>query len=99
MTRRPSLSSKRPKLNRNEYERIIGVPRRDLEAFASRKELMERVAITTSLGKLLDWCTKQQATDLHAQAGHPFAYRVDGKLRRIKRRDGRPAREGLWLAV
>ena len=44
---------------------------------------MERVASTTSLGKLLDWCTKQQATDLHAQADRRFAYRVDGKLLRI----------------
>src|SRR2546422_6805988 len=44
---------------------------------------MERVAITTSLGKLLDWCTQQHATDLHAQADHSFAYRVDGKLQRI----------------
>ncbi len=44
---------------------------------------MERVAITTSLGKLLDWCTQQHATDLHAQADHRFAYRVDGKLQRI----------------
>jgi twitching motility protein PilT len=44
---------------------------------------MERVALTTSLGELLDWCAKQQATDLHGQAGHRFAYRVDGKLLRI----------------
>src|SRR3989442_13281751 len=44
---------------------------------------MERVAITPSLGKLLDWCTQQPATDLHAQADHRFAYRVDGKLQRI----------------
>ena len=44
---------------------------------------MERVAITTSLGKVLDWCTQQHATDLHAQADHRFAYRVDGKLQRI----------------
>src|ERR1017187_963096 len=44
---------------------------------------MERVALTTSLGKLLDWCSIQQATDLHAQADRRFAYRVDGKLLRI----------------
>ena len=44
---------------------------------------MERVALTTSLGKLLDWCAKQPASDLHAQADHRFAYRVDGKLLRI----------------
>jgi len=41
---------------------------------------MERVALTTSLGKLLDWCTKQQATDIHAQADRRFAYRTNGKL-------------------
>ena len=44
---------------------------------------MERVALTTSLGKLLDWCAKQPATDLHAQADRRFSYRVDGKLLRI----------------
>jgi twitching motility protein PilT len=44
---------------------------------------MERVALTTSLGKLLDWCAKQPASDLHAQADRRFAYRVDGKLLRI----------------
>jgi twitching motility protein PilT len=44
---------------------------------------MERVTLTTSLGKLLDWCAKQPATDLHAQADRRFAYRVDGKLLRI----------------
>src|SRR5207245_10318071 len=36
-----------------------------------------------SLCKVLDRCPKQQATYRHVQAGHPFAYRVDGKLRRI----------------
>jgi twitching motility protein PilT len=35
------------------------------------------------LGKLLDWCAKQHATDLHAQAHRRYAYRVDGKLLRI----------------
>jgi len=44
---------------------------------------MEQVALTTSLGNLLDWCVKQHATDLHAQANRRYAYRVDGKLLRI----------------
>src|SRR5664279_5144793 len=44
---------------------------------------MERVALTTPLSKLLAWCAKEQATDLHAQADRRFAYRVDGKLLRI----------------
>ena len=44
---------------------------------------MERVASTTSLGTLLNWCAKQHATDLHAQADRRYAYRVDGKLLRI----------------
>ena len=44
---------------------------------------MERVAPTTSIGKLLAWCAKQQATDIHAQADRRYAYRVDGKLQRI----------------
>jgi twitching motility protein PilT len=44
---------------------------------------VERVASTTSLGTLLNWCAKQHATDLHAQADRRYAYRVDGKLLRI----------------
>ncbi len=44
---------------------------------------MERIALTTSLGKLLDWCMKQAATDLHAQADRRYSFRVDGKLQRI----------------
>jgi twitching motility protein PilT len=44
---------------------------------------MERFAPTTSLGKLLGWCAKQHATDIHAQADRRYAYRVDGKLLRI----------------
>jgi twitching motility protein PilT len=44
---------------------------------------MERVALDTSLGKILGWCTKQHATDLHAQAARRYSYRVDGKLLRI----------------
>ena len=46
-------------------------------------ENMERVALTTTLGKLLDWCSQQKATDLHVQADRRYAYRVDGKLLRI----------------
>jgi twitching motility protein PilT len=44
---------------------------------------MEQVASTTALGKLLDWCSRQKATDLHAQAGRRYSIRVDGKLQRI----------------
>ncbi|MDR3458648.1 MAG: PilT/PilU family type 4a pilus ATPase [Verrucomicrobiae bacterium] len=44
---------------------------------------MERVALDTSLGKLLNWCRQQQATDIHAQAARRYAYRVDGRLLRI----------------
>ncbi len=44
---------------------------------------MERVAPSTSLGRLLVWCGRQQATDIHAQADRQFSYKVDGKLIRI----------------
>lgn len=44
---------------------------------------MERIVPTSSLGQLLDWCLKQAATDLHAQADRRYSFRVDGKLRRI----------------
>jgi len=44
---------------------------------------MERVAPTSSLGRLLEWCAGQSATDLHAQANRRYAYRVEGKLLRI----------------
>ena len=48
---------------------------------------MEQVAPDTAIGKLLAWCAKQQATDIHAQAAHRYAYRVDGKLLRITPED------------
>lgn len=41
------------------------------------------MAQDTSLGKLLDWCAAQNATDLHAQAARRYSYRVDGRLLRI----------------
>ena len=44
---------------------------------------MERISPDNSLGKLLGWCATRHATDLHAQATHRYAYRVDGKLLRI----------------
>ena len=44
---------------------------------------MERVGPETPLGKVLDWCAKQGATDLHAQAGRRYSYRVEGRLARI----------------
>jgi twitching motility protein PilT len=44
---------------------------------------MERIAPTSSLGRLLEWCMNQAATDLHAQADRRYSFRVDGKLQRI----------------
>jgi twitching motility protein PilT len=44
---------------------------------------MERISPETSLGRLLSWCANQRASDIHAQATCPYAYRVDGKLLRI----------------
>jgi twitching motility protein PilT len=44
---------------------------------------MEHIALTSSLGKLLEWCINQGATDLHAQAYRRYAFRADGKLQRI----------------
>ena len=46
-------------------------------------KFMQRVALTTSLGRLMDWCMKQAATDPHAQADRRYSFRVDGQLRRI----------------
>jgi twitching motility protein PilT len=45
---------------------------------------MEQVSLDTSLGKLLDWCAGQRATDINAQASRRYSYRVDGKLLRIE---------------
>ena len=44
---------------------------------------MEYVQPTTPLGQLLDWCQKQSATDLHAQADKPYCIRVHGRLSRL----------------
>jgi twitching motility protein PilT len=44
---------------------------------------MEQLNPSTRLGKLLDWCSKQKATDLHAQADRRYSIRIDGKLERI----------------
>lgn len=44
---------------------------------------MERITLTSSLGKLLDWCMSRTASDLHAQADRRFTFRVDGRLQRI----------------
>jgi twitching motility protein PilT len=41
---------------------------------------MEKVAPSTALSRLLDWCQAQAATDLHAQADLPYTIRVHGKL-------------------
>ncbi|HTV42078.1 MAG TPA: PilT/PilU family type 4a pilus ATPase [Candidatus Sulfotelmatobacter sp.] len=44
---------------------------------------MERIPANNSLAKILAWCADQRATDIHGQAGHRYAYRVEGKLLRI----------------
>jgi twitching motility protein PilT len=41
---------------------------------------MEHVLKHTVLSRLLDWCQKQEATDLHARAETPFVIRVHGRL-------------------
>jgi twitching motility protein PilT len=51
--------------------------------FTEPAKVMERIALSSSLGRLLEWCMKQGATDLHAQADRRYSYRVDGKLERI----------------
>jgi twitching motility protein PilT len=45
---------------------------------------MERIPENSALGRLLDWCLKLGATDVHAQADRRYAYRVEGSLRRIE---------------
>jgi twitching motility protein PilT len=44
---------------------------------------MERVTAGSRMGTILDWCMKQGATDLHAQADRRYAFRVAGRLQRI----------------
>jgi len=44
---------------------------------------MEQVNSNIRLGKLLDWCARQKATDLHAQSDRRYSIRVDGALTRI----------------
>ena len=44
---------------------------------------MEQINPATRLGKLLDWFSRQKATDLHAQADRRYSIRVDGKLLRV----------------
>ncbi len=44
---------------------------------------MECVSLESTLGRLLAWCARQPATDLHAQADRRYAFRVDGRLQRI----------------
>jgi twitching motility protein PilT len=41
---------------------------------------MEQVLPETRLGRLLNWCQEQGASDLHARAGRPFTVRVHGRL-------------------
>lgn len=51
---------------------------------------MERIAQTTSLGRLLEWCRERSATDLHSQADRRYAFRLDGELQRIEPTDFPP---------
>lgn len=44
---------------------------------------MEEVGFNTALGKILEWCQEQKATDLHAQAGGAHFIRVHGKLSQV----------------
>jgi twitching motility protein PilT len=41
---------------------------------------MEHIRQGTALGRLLDWCREQDATDLHGQADKPYSIRVHGRL-------------------
>ncbi|MBM3834621.1 MAG: AAA family ATPase [Verrucomicrobia bacterium] len=41
---------------------------------------MESVRHNTAIGRLLDWCRAQEATDLHGQADRPYSIRVHGSL-------------------
>jgi twitching motility protein PilT len=41
---------------------------------------MERIQPNTTLGRILNWCQQQDATDLHAQVDLPYTIRVHGKL-------------------
>ncbi len=44
---------------------------------------MEYVRQGTMLGRILDWCEQQEASDLHAQENGAYFIRVHGKLRPI----------------
>jgi len=44
---------------------------------------MEQVQFNTAIGRMLDWCQDQGASDLHAQTGRPYCIRVHGKLIRV----------------
>jgi twitching motility protein PilT len=44
---------------------------------------MEHVQPTAALGRILEWCQEQEASDLHAQTGRPYTMRVHGRLSRV----------------
>lgn len=44
---------------------------------------MERILPTSALGRLLEWCGRRAATDLHAQVDRRYSLRVEGNLVRI----------------
>jgi twitching motility protein PilT len=41
---------------------------------------MEAIRFETDLGRLLEWCQDQSASDLHGRSGKSFSIRVHGKL-------------------
>jgi twitching motility protein PilT len=44
---------------------------------------MEHVELNSTLGRMLEWCQAQEATDLHGQADKPYTIRVHGQLSRV----------------
>jgi twitching motility protein PilT len=44
---------------------------------------MEYLGVKSMLGRILDWCRAEGASDLHGQAGRPYCIRVQGQLRRV----------------
>jgi twitching motility protein PilT len=60
---------------------------------------MEYVQTNTPLGRLLEWCREQSATDLHAQADKPYCIRVHGQLSRVSTKVFPPPTEAHLLQL
>ncbi|HNQ89863.1 MAG TPA: PilT/PilU family type 4a pilus ATPase [Verrucomicrobiota bacterium] len=59
----------------------------------------ETVHPGTALSRLLAWCEAQGASDLHGQAGKPYALRVQGRLTRVPAETfPAPTDDGLYRA-